>query len=271
MGSINTNFGATIALQSLNRTTRQLDAVQKRVSTGFRVADAKDDGAAFAVAQGLRADVKGIEAVQERLSVAKGLLAVTQEGLKGVSDTIGSLRSVLVKLVDAVPGSQEIQQYRREYAALIDNMYKYIDQATFGGKSLLGTGAADINVISDAGGGTITLSAIDMKARIVTLGVDITPTTSSWSVIKIAAVEDLERSVGTQLSALGANNRTIENQDRFMGIMSDGISNATGSIVDADLAKDSATLQALQIRQQLGVQALSIANQAPNMLISLFQ
>ena len=64
--SVNTNYGATVALQSLNRTNRELDIVQKRVSTGFRVSDAKDDGASFAVAQGLRADVKGNEAVNER-------------------------------------------------------------------------------------------------------------------------------------------------------------------------------------------------------------
>src|SRR5688572_7102662 len=98
--SVNTNFGAIVALQSLNKTNSELESVQKRVSTGYRVNDAIDDGAAFAVAQGLRSDVKGYEAVNERLAASKGLLSVTQDALAKISDTLGEARKVLVKLAD---------------------------------------------------------------------------------------------------------------------------------------------------------------------------
>ena len=272
--SVNTNFGATVALQSLNKTNRELDAVQKRVSTGMRVSDAKDDGASFAVAQGLRADVKGNEAVNERLSVAKGLLSVTQEGLKGISDTVGNMRSVLVKLSDASLSADERSQYNADYTALRADITKYIGQSSFGGTNLINAGATDVNVISDASGGTITLKAADLSDALGDLPAAAAITGSAEAIDIIEAggtLEDFEKIVNDQLASVGANMRTVENQDNFIKVLGDTINDAIGSIVDADLAKESAKLQALQIRQQLGTQTLSIANQSPSILMSLFQ
>ena len=285
--SVNTNFGATVALQSLNKTNRELDAVQKRVSTGMRVSDAKDDGASFAVAQGLRADVKGNEAVNERLSVAKGLLAVTQESLKGISDTVGEVKKVLVKLADESLSDDERAQYENDYLALTKDMTKYIDQSKFGGISLLDSNT-NTSVISDASGGTISLTekllgdAAGGSMRAVLTGADDAATvalvdTAAKAQAKLAdtaattELADFEKAVNDQLAAVGANMRTVENQDNFIKVLGDTINDAIGSIVDADLAKESAKLQALQIRQQLGTQTLSIANQSPSILLSLFQ
>ena len=271
--SVNTNFGATVALQSLNKTNRELDAVQKRVSTGMRVSDAKDDGASFAVAQGLRADVKGNEAVNERLSVAKGLMAVTQEGLKGISDTVGEMRKVMVKLADDSLSTDERTQYNADYTALAADITKYIGQSSFGGINMLNA-AGTTNVISDASGGTIALTRVNLTTALTTL----TGTTSATganvrtNVINAGgALDTFEKVVNDQLAAVGASTRTIENQDNFIKVLGDTINDAIGSIVDADLAKESAKLQALQIRQQLGTQTLSIANQSPSILLSLFQ
>ena len=146
VNSVNTNIGATVALQSLNKTNTELDKVQKQVSTGYKVADAKDDGAAFAVAQGLRGKVKGNEAVNERLSVAKGLLSVTQEGLKGISDTTGDIRKTLVKLADANLSGAERTQYNADYTALTADITKYI-------------GRGDVNVIYTRNGSVYSLIA----------------------------------------------------------------------------------------------------------------
>jgi len=271
--SVNTNFGATVALQSLNKTNRELDMVQKRVSTGYRVSDAKDDGASFAVAQGLRADVKGNEAVNERLSVAKGLMAVTQEGLKGISDTVGEIRKVMVKLADDSLSGDERAQYNADYVALQGDITKYIGQSSFGGKNLLNTGTG-FNVISDASGGVIALTAVDLSGALATM---VAATTATGQNVRDNVLgsgdvlEVFEKAVSDQLAAVGAKTRTIENQDNFIKVLGDTINDAIGSIVDADLAKESAKLQALQIRQQLGTQTLSIANQSPSILLSLFQ
>ena len=274
VNSVNTNIGATVALQSLNKTNSELDKVQKQVSTGYKVADAKDDGAAFAVAQGLRGKVKGNEAVNERLSVAKGLLSVTQEGLKGISDTVGEIRKTLVKLADANLSSAERTQYNADYTALAGDITKYIAQSSFGGQNLIKASAADINVISDAAGGTITLKSSDLSAALGTLTG--TASATAANVISIltptsGALDVFEIAVNAELAAVGANSRSVENQDAFIKVLGDTINDSVGAIVDADLAKASAKLQALQIRQQLGTQSLSIANQAPSALLSLFK
>ena len=272
--SVNTKYGATVALQSLNKTNRELDVVQKRVSTGFKVSDAKDDGASFAVAQGLRADVKGNEAVNERLSVAKGLMSVTQEGLKGISDTVANMRSVLVKLSDASLSTDERTQYNSDYTAMRADITKYIEQSSFGGTNLIEAGATDVDIISDSSGGTITLKSADLSDALGDLPAAAAITGSAEAIDIIEAggtLEDFEKIVNDQLAAVGANMRTIENQDNFVKVLGDTINDAIGSIVDADLAKESAKLQALQIRQQLGTQTLSIANQSPSILLSLFQ
>ena len=270
--SVNTNFGASIALQSLNKTNRELDSVQKRVSTGFRVADAKDDGAAFAVAQGLRGTVKGNEAVGERLSVAKGLLSVAQEGLKGISDTVGEMRKVLVKLSDANLSGAERTQYNADYTALQGDITRYIGQSSFGGVNLLNSGTA-VNVIADSTGGSISLTATNITTALGTLTA-LDTTTAANAALRINAGGGLDVFQGVingALSAVGANSRTVENQDSFIKVVTDAVNDGIGAIVDADLAKESARLQALQIRQQLGTQALSIANQAPSAILSLFQ
>jgi len=268
VNSVNTNIGATVALQSLNKTNSELDKIQKQVSTGYKVADAKDDGAAFAVAQGLRGKVKGNEAVNERLAVAKGLLSVTQEGLKGISNTIGDLRKTVVKLSDANLSTAERTQYEADYTALTGDITKYIAQSAFGGKNLLNTGTA-VAVISDSAGGTISLTAVDVGGALTTLGT--APSGSAASITKLGALDTFEGVVNGQLAAVGAGSRSVENQDAFIKVLGDTINDSIGAIVDADLAKASAKLQALQIRQQLGTQSLSIANQAPSALLSLFK
>jgi flagellin len=265
--SVNTNVGAIVALQSLNKTNDQLGAVQKRVSTGFRVNDAIDDGAAFAVAQGLRSDVKGYEAVNERLAAAKGLLSVTQDGLAKISDTLGEARKVLVKLADGNLSTEERNQYNADYAALKVEVTNFVAQADFNGSNLLDD-AVNIGIIYDADGGVFTLNGQNTQGGIAAGMAAVA--TSTAAVTQLTALDTFSSAVGTSLSTVGSYIRSVANQDTFIKIVSDATVNGIGAIVDADLAKESAKLQSLQIRQQLGTQALSIANQGPSILLSLF-
>lgn len=267
--SVNTNFGAIVALQSLNKTNEQLGVTQKRVSTGFRVNDAIDDGAAFAVAQGLRSDVKGYEAVSERLSAAKGLLSVTQDALSKISDTLGEARKVLVKLADANLSADERTQYDADYAALKTEVTNFVAQAEFNGTNLLSTAGNDIDIIFDADGGTFTLASQDTEADIAA-GLA-AAATSTAAVTQLGALDTFAGAVGTSLSTVGGYIRSVNNQDNFTKVLADATNVGIGAIVDADLAKESARLQSLQIRQQLGTQALSIANQGPSILLNLFR
>jgi flagellin len=272
LNSVNTNSGATVALESLNVTNSQLQKVQKEVSTGYKVADATDDGAAFAVAQGLRSKVSANAAVGERLGVASGLVSVTQTALTGISNSVADLRATVTKLADANLSTAERTSYAADYAATIGDIQKYISGASYNGQNLIKASATDVNVISDAQGGTITLKSSDLSAAVTTLGTTAPVQTAAVTALGSGgAVDVFEAAVNAELGNVGANSRTIQNQTTFISDLGDTLNDSIGSIVDADLAKASAQLQSLQIRQQLGTQALSIANQAPSALLSLFK
>ena len=154
--SVNTNRQAVFALQSLNLTNSELGGVQKRVSTGYRVADARDDGGAFAVAQAVRSDVAGVTAVGEQLGGVKGVLQTTFAALSVVSDTMKQVRATLTRLADGAINGDQRKQYEKQYELLTDQISDFIDDATYNGRSLLattGTAGGDITGIRNEGGG----------------------------------------------------------------------------------------------------------------------
>lgn len=274
LNSVHTNVAAIVALQGLNRTNEELITSQSRVNSGFRISNAKDDGAGFAIAQGLRADRAGLEAITEQLSKAKGTMSVANEAARKVSDTLADVRQVITKLADENVAGDQRAQYAADYANLKAELTRFITNAEFNGVNLLDN-TTDINIISTLEGGTITLNSFDLAADVVAaLPTIIAATAASVSQTALSATGALttvETNIGNAMAQLGADTKSLENQMSYVSLLGDATEEGIGAIVDADLAKESAKLQALQIRQQLGTQTLSIANQAPNILLNLFR
>ena len=272
LNSVNTNIGAMTALQSLNRTNDALAAVQKRVSTGFRVADAKDDGGAFAVAQSVRGDVAGLTAANEQLGGLKGIVDVTLTSLGQVSKTMVEVRTVLTRLADGTINDEQRDQYEQQYDQLRTQIERFIDDATYNGRTLLSTdvvaGGGDIVTIRNEQGTTLTLAAFDGATDFV---VDAAPVDATAAQTAITGNwTDINKAINDALNRLGSDSRYVDSQIGYNRDKLDAIEGGLGALIDADIAKEAARLQALQIRQQLGTQTLSITNQAPQALISLF-
>jgi flagellin len=272
LNSVNTNLAAMTALQSLNRTNDALGVVQKRVSTGFRVADAKDDGGAFAVAQTVRGDVAGLTAANEQLGGLKGIVDVTLQGLGQVSRTMVELRTVLTRLADGTINDAQRAQYEQQYTQLQTQAQRFIEDATYNGRTLLSTvvadGGGDIISIRNEVGTTLTLAAFDGVTDFV---VAAAPTDATAAQAAIAGDwSTVNQNINDALNRLGADARYVDAQIGYNRDKLDAIEGGLGALIDADIAKEAARLQALQIRQQLGTQTLSITNQAPQALISLF-
>ena len=274
LNSVNTNAGAMVALQSLNRTNEALNVTQKRISTGYRVNDAKDDGAAFAVAQSVRADVAGLAAANEQLGGVKGILDTALSGLNKVSETMVKVRETLVRLADDTLNADQRSQYESQYTALQTQITNFISDATYNGRTLLSTTApegGDIATTRNESGTTYTLTAVDGAGTLI---VAAAPTDAAGAQAALADGGDFETvqsSISDALNAFGSDSRYIDAQVAYNKDKSDALESGLGALIDADLAKESARLQSLQIRQQLGTQALSIANQAPQTLLSLFR
>jgi flagellin len=271
-------MGAMVALQSLETTQQQLSVVQKQISTGYRVADSTDDGAAYAIAQSVRSSVGALASSNQQLGNAQGLLSVTQKGLGQVSNMMSSMRDVLVKLSDGNVQGNDRTNYEQQYKSLLGNLQTFVQDASYNGKTLIGDLSnsngtfARVSVSRNETGssyGIATFSGSALYGSISSL-----PTSAAAVSALITAggtFINQQNAVGKELNTIGNSINYVNNQVTYNNDKIDALNSGLGSLVDADLAKASAQLSALQIRQQLGTQALSLANQAPQTLLSLFK
>jgi flagellin len=271
MNSVNTNIGSMVALQSLNRTSDQLSVVQKRISTGFRVADAKDDGGAFAVSQAVRSDVAGLTAANEQLGGVKGVLDTTFAALSKVSESMIMVRETLTRLADGTLNSEQFDQYSAQYTALRTQIQNFVSDATYNGRTLLDTTDGDIVTTRNEAGDTFTATAIDGATDLVVAAAPADVTAAQTALAAGGDYETVETAIADALNQFGSDSKYIDAQVRYNKDKVDAMEGGLGALIDADLAKESAKLQSLQIRQQLGTQAMSIANQSPQTLLSLFR
>lgn len=268
--SINTNVGAMVALRSLNAVNNDLSKTQDRISTGLKVIGAKDDASSFAIAQGIRAEIKSIFAVQQGLANGQGVSNVALAGATAISNLLIDLKETVIQGLN--PGNTSEQQgiINSDYGELVGQVLNFIQNAEYNGRNLLQSGAANLNVISDTNGGTLTVRSQDLEGTVYSqLNVQNLTNISSASQA-LTQINAVINTVNVALGQLGADARSLEFQDNFLVSILDATEEGLGSIVDADMAKESAKLQALQVKQQLAVQSLSIANAAPNILLGLF-
>ena len=269
--SINTNVGALVALQNMNSINNRLDTTQNRVSTGFKVTGAVDDASSFSIAQGLRGELKAYSAVSQGLANARGVMTVTEAGATAVSDMVGDIKKKVVELANAALTTAQRSILTADFEQLLNQARAFINQATFQGTNLLNSGAATVNVISDIDGSSIQMRSNNLIDDLDTFSGAADVSDASAATSTLDALATFEAEVNTALGNIGADTRQLNFQDDFIGKIADAVEVGLGSIVDADLAKESAKLQALQIQQQLASQSLSIANQRPSILLSLFQ
>ncbi|MEN5362853.1 flagellin [Brevundimonas intermedia] len=270
--SIHTNTSAMIALQNLNRTNDQLAATQGRVSTGLKVQGAKDNAAVWAVAQGQRADMGSLEAVTTSLKRATSITDVSLAAGEQISDLLVELQAKATAAADPSQSPETRDRYDEEFQALLGSITSFADNAVFDGANILdGSSTIAVPFLASADGAeTISLSRQDLTVDglgLTGLSLD----TTAGAAAALAAVKTALTTSSSRLAELGAQAKQIERHTTFVGKLSDSLESGIGNLVDADLARESARLQALQVQQQLGVQSLSIANQAPQMILSLFQ
>ena len=264
--SVNTNTGAMSALQNLSATNRGLESTQSRINTGLRVSGTKDDSASYTIAQKLRGDVGGLSAVTSSLSRARSTVDVALAGAEQISDLMNQMKSKVLEASDAGLDTASKAQITVDVSALQTQIKSIIKSSSFNGTNLLdtSTGAtASIAALKSAeSGDTLTVAHTDLAASLGNV--------ASGSVT-MADFTTAEANMKTVLSTLGSAARQLDGQLSFTSKLSDVIESGIGNLVDADLAKESAKLQGLQVKQQLGLQALSIANQAPQSVMSLFR
>lgn len=272
--SVNTNVGAMIALQNLNATNAQLATTQNRINTGKSVANAKDNGAIWAIAQGQRAEIGALNAVKQSLDRGVAAVDVALAAGETVSDLLLQMKEKALAATDASLKTAARAALNEDFVALRDQIASVTANAEFNGVNLLESGATGFQALANAQG----TSTLTVGAEVMALGSANVTVTASQAIDTLsdatAALSVVTASidlVSGALARLGTKSKALSTHITFVGKLSDALESGVGNLVDADLAKESAKLQALQTKQQLGVQALGIANQTPQLVLSLFR
>ena len=273
--SVHTNQSAAIALQSLTRTNDRLGDVQSRISTGLKVQGAKDNAAIWAIAQGQRADVGALSAVKQSLDRATSIADVALSAGESISDLLNQLKEKVIAAKDTSLKTQSRQLLDADFKALLKAIGSQVDNASFDGGNLLnGSLTTGIKFLANADAtGFVTLSAKDLSlgGAIIELSLSDSLLTLTGATQALSRLDDSITQLNASLGAIGSEAKQIEAHNSFVSKLIDTLESGIGNLVDADLAKESARLQALQVQQQLGAQSLSIANQAPQIILSLFR
>lgn len=317
------------ALQSLRQTNSALQTTQSRISTGFRVAEAKDNAAYWSIATTMRSDNKALSTVQDSLGLGASRIDTAYTAMSSVVDVVDEIKQKVLAAVGA--SDSDKAKIQTEISTLQEQLKFIADAATFSGTNWLsvdtsapgnpaiGT-AANAQIVSAfnrASNGDITIGTIEINVQSIKLydsaavdavdkglleglrlgssGVrDNTATvavggtaaaTDGYAVASLSVVgftdaqlQDMLTVVDTTLADLtdaattiGAAKKRIDIQKDFTQSLMDSIDRGVGQLVDADMNLESTRLQALQVQQQLGIQALSIANSNAQSILSLFQ
>jgi len=282
MSSINTNLAAMTALQSLKSVQGSMATTQERVATGLKVNNSKDNAAYFAISTTMKGDVSTFKAVGDNLALAGGSVATARKGVEQIGKLVGQIMDK-VSLAQA-NGTVDRDLIQKDITALSGDILNVIKQSGFNGQNLIdGSNIADpVTVVTGisraAGGGGITTTSFnfnrqDMQAiQTAMAGVTVNGAQTDVTLAAtLTAVEGHMKTVTNANAAFGLAETRINNQKDFISKVADNFTAGIGAIVDADMNQEAARFQALQVQQQLAGQALSIANQQPQQILSLFR
>jgi flagellin len=274
MISVNTNTGAMVAMQTMNRTDNEMNKSQNAISTGLKVASAKDNGALFAIANKMRSDVGAYDRVRESADRASSILDTGIAAGESIMELLNEMKGKALAASQAGLSAGSQAALGADFAQLRDQITSIVANASFDGANMAAaTPASAISLGDAAGGNTITVAGanLGLGGTVVTVLLASVATSAAAATTALGLVNTSIDNLGTQLATWGAGAKRLEVHKTFVSKIQDALTNGIGSIVDADLAKESAKLQALQTKQQLGIQALSIANSSSQSALSLFR
>lgn len=294
--SINTNYGANIALQNLNATNRALETTQNRINTGKAVNSAKDNGAIWSIAQNQTTQMNALDAVKQSLQRGQSTIDVAMAAGETVKDVLGQMKNLVLAASDPGVDTASLTAYKDDFENLAKQIETTIKGASFNGVNMIANFATDGTLVATGTGKSLkALASADGKNTIDVAGVNFALGAADGAGVEVASadfgtanvtdatarttamqalmtkVDDSISYVTSSLTKLGTGSKSLDNQLTFTSKLQDTLETGIGNLVDADLAKESAKLTALQTKQQLGVQALSIANSSSSVLLSLFR
>jgi len=271
LNSINTNAGALIALQNLNSTNAELQMVQQRINTGKKVANAKDNGAIWAMSKNQSATANSLNAVKDSLQRGQSTIDVALAAGDTITDLLGKMKEKALAASDTSLNTASFNALKSDFESLRDQVEKAATNAKFNGVSIADGSTTKLTFLANSDGTGFTVNAKTLSLAGIGLTTGTTFADAAAAKTMIATIDTAIGTATNKLASLGTSSTGLDTHLTFVGKLQDSLDAGVGNLVDADLAKESAKLQSLQTKQQLGIQALSIANQSTSSILSLFR
>ena len=271
LNSINTNSGALIALQNLNSTNADLSTVQQRINTGKKVGSAKDNGAIWATAKNQSSTASSLNSVKDSLQRGQSTIDVALAAGDTITDLLGKMKEKALAASDTSLNTASFNALKSDFESLRNQVTKAATNAKFNGVSIADGSTTKLTFLANADGSGFTVDAQALTLAGIGLSTTSTFTDAAAAKTMIATVTTALGTATNKLASLGTSSTGLDTHLTFVGKLQDSLDAGVGNLVDADLAKESARLQSLQTKQQLGIQALSIANSSSSSILSLFR
>ena len=274
LNSVNTNASALIALQNLSVTQGDLQATQNIISTGKKINTAKDNGAIWSIANTMQGKVDSLDSVMDSLNRAQSTIDVAMSAGQQVSDLLTQMKAKALAASDTSLDTTSRQALNEDFKSLRDQITKVVTNADFNGINMVQSGGTTIYALANDSGSTkMTVAAEDLSlgGSNVTLSTTASFSTPATASAYLTTLNSDIQNVDTALTKLGTGSNALADHLKFVQSLQNSLTTGISDLVDADMASESAKLQALQTKQQLGVQALSIANQSTSIMLSLFR
>jgi flagellin len=277
MSSILTNSAAMTALQTLKQVNQGLQQTQDRISTGLKIQSAKDNASYFAISQQMKGDSGMYKSINESLTMTKNSVSTASLG----ATTVNDLAQQFVQQVSFAQGSSvDHVKVQATLDSLVAQIKTTISQSTFNGNDLVNSTSA-VTVVTgiSRAGGTFTTTSMSFNK------VDLAAIATALAAIKIGSANVTTATLSAALSTaqtqltsainaattMGVAETSLTTQQDFLSKLTNKLDAGVGSMVDANMEQEAAKLQSYQVQQQLATQSLSIANKAPQNILSLFR
>jgi flagellin len=271
----NTSNAALIALQDLGATQDKLSQTQSIVSSGLSVSNAQDNPAIWSIAQNQQQEVSGLDAVIKSLNRATSVSDVANAAGQSVLNILNQLKQAALSATEPSLDATTRQAMSSDFQNLLGQIAKTVNSAGFDGTNLLnGSSAGNLGVLASADGAsflTLTSTDLSLGGSVITLASTASLGSTTAATTALTQLNASLANLIDTLANLGAQANQISAHTSFVSQLSDTLQTGIGTLVNANMGAESAKLQALQVQQQLGAQSLSIANQAPSVILSLFR
>jgi len=274
LNSINLNASALIALQNLSAIQQQLAQEQTIISTGKKINSPKDNGAIWSIAQTMQGKVISLDAVKDSLNRGQSTIDVAMAAGQQVSDLLQQMKAKALAASDTSLDAVSREALNEDFKQLRDQINRVVSNADFNGVNMVKHAGTTLYALAnDSGSSRLTVQAQDLSlgGTNVTLSATASFSTAASASAFLGTLDANIQSVNLAMTHLGTGSNAMASQLKFVGGLQDSLNTGISNLVDADMAEESAKLQALQTKQQLAIQALTIANQSNAILLQLFR